>query len=233
MKTAMKRYIILLMAAVLFAPALRAESKEVRAESPHELSIGVSDRTFARIGYSRNQYDPAPGLWQQTIGQPVEDAHAILQNAEEWGNQRTITLPHFFVEYQYRINSYIGVGLLADLLPERHTYKAYTGYHDYLYSGAYTYYFLYLIPKVRFTFYHHDYVNLYASAGIGAGLALQDIKNQEPYSGAGLAFEATLFGVSIGKKGFFGNVEVFNIGLCPAIKAQPLKLISASIGYRF
>lgn len=229
MKQAIQHYILLLLAAVLCAPALRAESKDERAENPHELSIGVSDRTFARLGF--RQYDPNTPLWAQTLGQPVEDAHRLLQDGREWENQQTVRLPHFFVEYQYRINSYIGVGLNADLLPEKHTYDIYNGYHDFVGKGTYTYYFMYFVPKVRFTFLHSEYVNLYASAGIGAGIEV--LSADETFVSAGLEFEATLLGLSIGKNHFFGSVEIFNLGFSPAISAQPFKLISASVGYRF
>jgi hypothetical protein len=98
------------------------------------------------------------------------------------------------------------------------------------------------VPMARFTFLHKEYVNLYAAAGIGFSIGCN---YNYPLSAddTWLKAEATLFGVSIGKNGFFGAVEILNIGCSFGnmsgnyFFAFPLfystQFFTASIGYRF
>ncbi|MBQ3914375.1 MAG: hypothetical protein II692_03220, partial [Paludibacteraceae bacterium] len=89
------------------------------------------------------------------------------------------------------------------------------------------------VPMARFTFLHKEYVNLYAAAGIGFSMGCN--YNYPPSADDfWVKFETTLFGVSIGKNGFFGAVEVFDVSFCASgWLFLPTQFFTASIGYRF
>ena len=79
----MKRIIIimtLLMACTIWNSA-QAETKETRAENPHELRLGVGDCSI----YYAQRYSPKASY---------VDARVF-----------DLILPNIFVEYQYRVNS--------------------------------------------------------------------------------------------------------------------------------
>ena len=82
--------------------------------------------------------------------------------------------------------------------------------------------------------FQQEYVNLYAAAGIGFSMGCN--YNYLPTADDfWVKAEATLFGVSIGKNGFFGAVEILNIGFVFDVYPlfSPTQFFTASIGYRF
>ena len=224
---------ITLLALILGLPALHAETKEQRAESPHELRIGIGDPVISRAT-SGDWYMPSDGgeIWGRTWGKPTGEADAIMKDGRySLRRGKTHVLGHVFLEYQYRINPYIGVGLNTDAYTLWNDYNVYNGYREKV--GEYTYGYLYMdfVPRVRFTFLHKQYVNLYASTGVG--FAMYTAYNGE-YFRCAPKIEATLLGVSIGKNGFFGAVEFMNLGVgIPYMDIIPIQLFTASVGYRF
>ena len=233
MRLLTKRHSILLTALVLTVSALQAETKEERAESPHELRIGIGDPVISRVT-SDGWYMPDNGgeIWRRTWGKTAEEADVIMRDGRySLRRGKTHVLGHFFLEYQYRINSYIGVGLNTDVYNIWNDYDVYNGYREKV--GEYTYGYLYMdfVPRVRFTFLHKQYVNLYASTGVG--FAMYTSYNGE-YFQCAPKIEATLFGVSIGKNGFFGAFEFMNMGVgLPYMDIVPIQIFTASVGYRF
>lgn len=225
---------LLLCALALLVPAFaHAETKEQRMQSRHELRIGVADPFLARMGVMGS---PPPYFTNQPYippGTSAEEAHSIMLNYRINDFDGYTLMPRFFVEYQYRINPYIGVGLKADVLPILGSTTIRNGYYEIVgHSGKYlSLLYLEFVPRVKFTFYHHEYVNLYAAAGFGlvADCPIQSIQWRFDAE-----LQATLFGLSIGKNGLFGSFEFFNIGLTTLrVHMQPTNFLSASIGYRF
>ena len=232
----MKRVFFIL--AALLPLIATAETKEQRLESRHEIRIGVGDPFIARawIGSGAgwggaSNYD----LWARTFGQNVTDAHSILKDgrvAEQRGKSHM--LGHIFLEYQYRINPYIGVGLKTDMIHFWRDWNIYNGYHERVGTATSGEFYMDFVPMARFTFLHKEYVNLYAAAGIGFSMGCN--YNYPPTADdIWLKAEATLFGVSIGKNGFFGTVELFDIGIgfVPFPFGYSTQFFTASIGYRF
>lgn len=232
----MKRLLFIL--AALLPLIATAETKEQRLESRHEIRIGVGDPLIARawIGSGASwggtsDYD----LWARTFGQNVTDAHSILKDgrvAEQRGKSHM--LGHIFLEYQYRINPYIGVGLKTDMIHFWRDWNIYNGYHERVSTATSGEFYMDFVPMARFTFLHKEYVNLYAAAGIGFSMGCN--YNYPPTADDfWVKAEATLFGVSIGKNGFFGTVEIFNIGFAFDVYPQlyPTQFFTASVGYRF
>ena len=232
----MKRVFFIL--AALLPLIATAETKEQRLESRHEIRIGIGDPLIARawIGGGAgwggaSDYD----LWARTFGQNVTDAHSILKDgrvAEQRGKSHM--LGHIFLEYQYRINTYIGVGLKTDMIHFWRDWNIYNGYHERVGTATSGEFYMDFVPMARFTFLHKEYVNLYAAAGIGFSMGCN--YNYPPTADDfWVKAEATLFGVSIGKNGFFGTVELFDIGIgfVPFPFGYSTQFFTASIGYRF
>jgi len=233
MRQAMKRHIILLAALTLGFSVLQAETKEQRAESPHELRIGIGDPIISKA-ISSDWYMPNDGgeIWFHTWGKSAEEADAIMRDARySLRRGKTHVLGHFFVEYQYRLTPYVGIGLNTDVYNVWNDYDICNGYKEKV--GEYTYGYLYMdfVPRARFTFLHKRYVNLYASAGVGFAMRTS---YDGQYFECGPKFETTLFGVSVGENHVFGTVELMNVGFSlPTIGILPIQIFTASIGYRF
>ena len=91
----MKRIIFtltILIACVAWNTTL-AETKETRAENPHELRIGVGDCSI----YYAQRYSPHPGGYV---------------DAREFD----VLLPNIFVEYQYRVNNWFSAGVQVNTI---------------------------------------------------------------------------------------------------------------------
>lgn len=114
---------------------------------------------------------------------------------------------HLFVEYQYRINTWLGVGGMYDVVANQ--YKEYyvspeEPYDSYRYLTAQSHY---IMPTVRFTYLNREWINLYSGVGVGLWI----YTNNQPQLYCGFAVNATLLGLSIGKKHWFGAVELGNM----------------------
>lgn len=235
----MKRHLIYIIVIVLLCPiAALAETKEQRAESPHELRIGYGDPIIMNATTTTGQFDDVKSsgsnaeLWWAVMGAPAPGADNVLKNnarIKEAGQRHNVG--HFFIEYQYRINPYIGVGMNTDFWTSYRYYELYNGYHDKYAEGTTGFCYLEFVPRTRFTFLHKRYVNLYAAAGAGVSMFVD-------YAGdvraVNFKAEATLLGLSIGENHLFGAFEFMNIGFnIPYIAPIPTQLFTASIGYRF
>ena len=232
----MKRVLFIL--AALLPLIATAETKEQRLESKHEIRVGVGDPIIARawIGSGAGWGGASNySVWAKSFGKDVAEAHEILQDgrvAEQRGKSHM--LGHIFLEYQYRINPYIGVGLKTDMMHFWRDWNIYNGYHERVGTATSGEFYMDVVPMARFTFFHKEYVNLYAAAGIGFSMGCN--YNYPPTAGHfWVKAEATLFGVSIGKNGFFGTVELFDIGIgfVPFPFGYSTQFFTASVGYRF
>jgi hypothetical protein len=94
-----------------------------------------------------------------------------------------------------------------------------------------------MIPTVRFSYFHHDYVSLYSSLGFGlnvnTGTEL-DLKGRK--TAVSPALNITLLGVRVGKGHFYGALEV---GALAALNGKDevymlgSRIFTASVGVRF
>ena len=228
----MKRVLFIL--AALLPLIATAETREQRAESPHELRIGVGDPLLFMAFLPVS--DPGSGddeLWFTTFGLSAAEAHNKLANATCFAyNGKAHNIGHFFLEYQYRINSYIGVGVDVDMITHCRKIGLYNGYHDLIAKRTGGSFYMDIIPRARFTFLHKQYVNLYASAGIGLSIDHSLYPNGRTWFSP--LFDVTLFGISIGENHVFGTFEVFDIGAnLIEFDFSHTQLFTASIGYRF
>ena len=204
----MKRIIFtltILIACVAWNTTL-AETKETRAENPHELRIGVGDCSI----YYAQRYSPHPGSYV---------------DAREFD----VLLPNIFVDYQYRVNSGLAAGVQVNTIWDKGTNSHYTlGAKDFLLDD-FTEGWVHVIPSATFTYFHRDWVNLYS--GIGVGYAMQlETKDQTRNIWHTFAAQATLLGISVGRDHWFGTFEA---GALFTGRSFPDRCFNFSVGYRF
>ena len=204
----MKRIIFtlaILIACVAWNTTL-AETKETRAENPHELRIGVGDCSI----YYAQRYSPHPGSYV---------------DAREFD----VLLPNIFIDYQYRVNSWFAAGVQVNTIWDKGTNSHYTlGAKDFLLDD-FTEGWVHVIPSATFTYFHRDWVNLYS--GIGVGYAMQlETKGKTRNIWHTFAAQATLLGISVGKNHWFGSFEA---GALFTGRSFPDRCFNFSVGYRF
>lgn len=212
----MKKLITLLLVGMWLMPqVVRAESKESRQDHKHEVRIGYGDPMFETMRW-KDEPNRLP----------------VAMNAR----QDYRYTGHIYGEYMYRLNSWLGVGAQVDFGATTfnyNTYKLNSEGHQYLASTDPRYFYdLCLMPSVRFTYFHTEWVNLYSGVQLGLGIH-GDYKGR---SECGAAFGMTALGVSVGKNHLFGTVEfggLSNIQSLTAIYTLWTRWFNASIGWRF
>ncbi len=202
----MKRIIFtltILIACVAWNTTL-AETKETRAENPHELRIGVGDCSI----YYAQRYSPHPGGYV---------------DAREFD----VLLPNIFVEYQYRVNSWLSAGLQVNAIGDVYSDITVGCWGSAI--ATYSEGWLHVIPSATFTYFSREWVNLYS--GIGVGYAMQiESKNTTRNIWHTFAAQATLLGISVGKNHWFGSFEA---GALFTGRSFPDRCFNFSVGYRF
>ena len=203
----MKRIIFILtilIACVAWNTTL-AETKETRAENPHELRIGVGDCSI----YYAQRYSPKPD-------------HVDSRKFD-------VILPNIFIDYQYRVNSWFAAGVQVNTIWDKGTDYSYNrGANDFQLID-FTEGWLHVIPSATFTYFHREWVNLYS--GIGVGYAMQiESKSRTRNVWHTFAAQATLLGISVGKNHWFGNFEA---GALFTGRSFPDRCFTFSVGYRF
>ena len=212
----MKRIIFimtLVMACTIWNSA-QAETKETRAENPHELRLGVGD---CSIYYAQRYSTPVPP--------------PVVPGAEEIGDSRhfDLILPNIFIDYQYRVNSWFAAGVQVNTIWDKGTDYSYNrGANDFQLID-FTEGWLHVIPSANFTYFHRDWVNLYS--GIGVGYAMQlETKGDTRNIWHTFAAQATLLGISVGKNHWFGSFEA---GALFTGRSMPDRCFNFAVGYRF
>ena len=193
-----------------FGNFTHAESKEMRAQDPHEFRVGAGT-DLLRISWAT---PPNENI--------VSKGHRYI-------------LPYFFTEYKYRINHWFAVGVEAKTMwwsQYRISIDNKTGGEKLTLSTTGT---VSIMPSAAFTYFHRDWVDFYS--GIAAGYAIYmstgyhtSVSYDSLELGHTWSVYANLFGVSIGKEHLFGAAE---LGLRADGNAIPSPQIYASIGYRF
>ena len=192
----------------------QAETKENRAENPHELRIGVGD---CSIYYAQR--------YSTSVPPPV------VPGAEEIGDSRhfDLILPNIFIDYQYRVNSWFAAGVQVNTIWDKGTDYSYNrGANDFQLID-FTEGWLHVIPSATFTYFHRNWVNLYS--GIGVGYAMQlETKGDTRNVWHTFAAQATLLGISVGKNHWFGTFEA---GALFTGRSMPDRCFNFAVGYRF
>lgn len=206
MKTKMS---VVVLAAGMLCLSVNAmsETKEMRAASRHEVRIGV--------------------------GESVVDG-AFIASHDVYVMKNTYVAPNLFAEYQYRANDWCGVGLQvngawrgSDVC--RRSYADTTTPWSHIAIGTVA-----IMPTVRFTYLHREWVNLYSAVSFGYYIGIEKRAQNKSVS-SGAAGSVCLLGISVGRNHFFGAGEIG--ALCGVagngVEQLGSRLLSISLGYRF
>lgn len=145
---------------------------------------------------------------------------------------------HIWLEYQYRFKHWFSLGAMMDMSE--------VGWDDVTRNGAgaelsrssgHYFYNLVFMPTIRFTYFHHENVNLYSGLGIGLdinGGTETNAKGQHTEVGA--AVNLTVFGVSANYKRWFWTVDfggMYALKNANAIYMASSRIINVGLGARF
>ena len=211
----MKKLFILLLVFSMTPLVCQAETKETRSAQRHELRIGYGDPMFETM------------RWRDEPNKLVVPMN-VRQNYRYTG--------HIYGEYMYRVNSWFGVGGQVDFgatMFDYNTYKLDDKGNQYLASSDPRYFYdVCIMPSFRFTYLHHEWVNLYSGLQVGAGIHGDYLGRTE----IGYALGVTALGLSVGRDHWFGTAEfggLSNIQSLTAIYLIWTKWFNVSVGYRF
>jgi hypothetical protein len=129
--------------------------------------------------------------------------------------------PSAFIQYMYHlkkwiaIGSYLGYNHSSQDKKYTQTHEIFSKYHDNRF---------FILPTVRFTFYHSAIVRLYGEVSTGIAIYNKKDFDEKKYKiGCDQAIQMNFFGISVGKNLYgFTTVGIGELGL-----------LNGGIGYRF
>lgn len=215
-----KLYILLLLCCV--CSYVGAENKWAYQENRNELRIGWGDQLFESLMWHNPTY----------IVTTMPESHEQVYHENYHHDQ------HIWVEYQWRFTNWFGLGGMFDM-SEVHwddVTRNGKGVETSRSRGHY-FYNLVIMPTVRFTYFHHENVNLYSGLGIGLGInggteSAADGRKTD----VGAAVNITLFGVSANYQRWFWTVDfggLYSLKNANTIFMASSRIINVGFGARF
>lgn len=219
----MKRYItIMILLCSLLPCTLHAESKEQREARKHEVRIGWGDQMFEKFIWHNPQY--IVNTMQDTDMLPYKENYRYTQ--------------HIFAEYQYRLKSWLGLGLMFDGSAVLWDNTLRNGKGSLVKTEGKQYFAnLAIVPTIRFTYFNWKYISMHSGLGIGMNINTgTETDGYGKHTVACPAINLNLFGASFNYEQWFAAVELGGLyALKGAQECYMLnsKLVSVSIGIRF
>ena len=200
----------------------QAENELAYLEQRNEIRIGWGDQLFESL------------VWHN----PTSIATTMPASAQYEYNESYRHHQHIWVEYQYRFCHWLGLGGMMDISEVGWDAVTRNGRGTEVARDRKNYFYnLVIMPTVRFTYFHHENVNIYSGLGFG-----MDINGGTETDGWGRhtvvapAINLTLVGVSANYKRWFaafdygGMYALTNTNYIYMVKSRMLNL---SIGARF
>ena len=218
----MKRKIVILMALLAIAMGAGAENKWAYLNMRHEVRVGWGDQLFESLMWHNPLYRvrTMPASYRQLYH---EDYHHDQ---------------HIWAEYQYRHKGWFSFGGMADI--------SFVHWDDVMRNGlgeelsrdkGHYFYNLVIMPTIRFTYYHHEFVNLYSGLGVGMdinGGTERDCRGRRTVVGG--AVNLTVFGISANYNRWFWTVDfggMFALRDANTIFMAGSRIINVGLGARF
>lgn len=213
-------YIIALLFAV--AATVTAETKWDHVNRRNEIRIGWGDQLFESL------------MWHN----PTSITTTMPETFQQTYHEDYRHHQHVWLEYQYRFKHWFSLGAMMDMSE--------VGWDDVTRNGTgaelsrsrgHYFYNLVFMPTIRFTYFHHENVNLYSGLGIGLdinGGTETNAKGQHTEVGA--AVNLTVFGVSANYKRWFWTVDfggMYALKNANAIYMASSRIINVGLGARF
>ncbi len=210
--------------ALLFAVGVSASAEDRLAylNWRNEVRVGWGDQLFESLVW----HNPT----SITMTMP---ATATYEYKERYRHSQ-----HIWTEYQYRFNHWFSLGGMMDI--------SYVGWDRVTRNGQGVelarnknnyFYNLVIMPTIRFTYFHHDYVNIYSGLGIGMDInGGTELDGNGKNTAVGAAVNLTLVGVSANYDRWFCAFDfggMYALKNANAIYMLKSRMLNFSIGARF
>ena len=217
-----KKYFYIILAFLCISTPMSAETEWDYLTMRHEIRVGWGDQLFESLMWHNptSVVSSMPAAWEQVYH-------------EDYRHHQ-----HLWIEYQWRYLAWFSIGGMFDMSE--------VGWDDVTRNGLgqeasrdpdHYFYNLVIMPTMRFTFFHHPNVNLYAGLGIGMGINGGTETNAKGHhTDVGAAVDITLFGVSANYQRWFITVDfggLYSLKNANAIFMASSRIINVGIGARF
>lgn len=192
MYTNVKKYFWITML-LLLPTAMTAETTYDRLDRKHELRLGWGDQLFETL------------MWHR----PTNIATTLPETYRAVYHENYLYSQHVWLEYQYRVNDWFSVGGMVDGSGVQWDDVTRNGKgREVSRDPKHNFYNIVMMPTIRFTYFHHEYVNLYSGLGLGMDINGGTEKNaMGNTTEVGAALQITVFGVSANYKQWFWTVD--------------------------
>jgi len=217
-----KNKIYILIAFLCLSTGAFAESKWAYLNMRHEMRIGWGDQLFESL------------IWHN----PVNRVKTMPESYRQVYHEDYHHDQHIWVEYQYRHKGWFSFGGMADI--------SFVHWDDVTRNGwgqevsrdkGHYFYNLVIMPTIRFTYFHHEYVNLYSGLGIGmdinGGTETDGLGN---HTVVGAAVNFTVIGLSANYNRWFWTVDfggMYALRDANTIFMLSSRIINVGFGARF
>ena len=213
-------YILLLLCCV--CSYVGAENRFAYLENRNELRIGWGDQLFESLIWHNPTY----------IVTTMPESYERLYHENYHHDQ------HIWLEYQWRFTRWFGLGAMFDMSEVHWDDVTRNGKGAEINrSKGHYFYNLVIMPTIRFTYFHHENVNLYSGLGIGLGIngGTEDAGDGRKTE-LGAAVNFTLFGVSANYQRWFWTVDfggLYSLKNANTIFMASSRIINVGFGARF
>lgn len=201
---------------------LNAETREARESMRHEIRVGWGDQLFETL------------MWHE---KPVNTLMPI--GYEEKRDEHFRYTQHWFFEYQYRFKPWFGLGFQVDGSGVIWDQVTRNGIGQVVNKDEnHNFYNIIVMPTIRFTYLHKEYVSLYSALGLGLcvnGGTEKDWKTGKKTI-VGAAFEPVWLGMTVGHGHWFGALELTGMHALrdkETVFQLGSRLMTASVGCTF
>jgi len=198
---------------------LDANGKKV---NHNEIRIGWGDQLFETV------------MWHN----PTSYTLTMPTSYRQTYHERHRYHQHLWLEYQYRFCYWFSLGGMVDMSE--------VGWDDVVRNGRgielsrdknHYFYNVVIMPTIRFTYFHHPYVNIYSGLGFGMDINGGTEKNAKGHkTDVGAAINLTLVGFSFNYDRWFATIEfggMYALKNKNTIFMASSRMINVGIGARF
>lgn len=200
----------------------KAEDNMAFTDNPNELRAGWGDQLFETLVWHNptSHITTMPTTWHEVYH---EDYHYDQ---------------HVWIEYQRRFAYWFSLGMMVDWSDVRWTDVTRDGKGtEVARDPGHFFYNLVFMPTIRFTYFHHEYVNIYSGLGFGMGINGGTETNAKgKKTDVGAAVNLTLVGFSANYDRWFMAVDfggLYSLKNANYIFLASSRIINVSIGARF
>lgn len=221
--TSMKKILLTLLIAFSATLNLRAESEFEYEAYRNEVRLTMGDPFFESLIWHNDTHGD--------LHNQIDDFSIFLER------QRCAWTPHFAIEYDFRLYNWLSLGAQVDYQYTSWHVLGYNNQNMILSDKRENFYNLSFIPKARFTYLFHEYINLYSGIGVGINInGGSEVDLHGKNTVVAPVIDLTVLGIKAGYNRWYG---LFEIGGLTSLKDDETiymlfsKLFTLGAGYVF